>query len=71
MSARERQVDRINDDGTVYYILSPHGALLLQAVKICAEAGTPLPAETVIRLMEGFRTKTSVLRAIEQNRPAQ
>lgn len=34
MSARERQVDRINDDGTVYYILSPHGALLLQAVKI-------------------------------------
>ena len=44
---------------------------LLQAVKICAEAGTPLPAETVIRLMEGFRTKTSVLRAIEQNRPAQ
>ena len=44
---------------------------LLQAVKICAEAGTPLPAEAVIRLMEGFRTKASVLRAIKQNRPAQ
>lgn len=44
---------------------------LLQAVRICAEAGTPLPADAVIRLMEGYRTKASVLRAIEQNRPAQ
>lgn len=44
---------------------------LMQAVKICAEAGTPLPAEAVIRLMEGYRTKASVLRAIEESRPAQ
>ena len=44
---------------------------LMQAVKICAEAGTPLPAEAVIRLMEGYRTKASVLRAIENSRPAQ
>lgn len=44
---------------------------LMQAVRICAEAGTPLPAEAVIRLMEGYRTKASVLRAIENSRPAQ
>ena len=44
---------------------------LMQAVRICAEAGTPLPAEAVIRLMEGCRTKASVLRAIENSRPAQ
>lgn len=40
---------------------------LMQAVKICADAGTPLPAETVIRLMEGYRSKESVLRAIREN----
>ena len=34
MSARERQSERINDGGTVYYILSPHSALLFQALKI-------------------------------------
>ena len=37
---------------------------LMQAVKICAEAGTPLPADAVIRLMQGEHTKTSVLRAM-------
>ena len=40
---------------------------LMQAVKICADAGTPLPPETVIRLMEGYRSKEGVLRAIREN----
>ena len=38
---------------------------LMQAAKICAEAGTPLPADAVIRLMQGEHTKTSVLRAMQ------
>ena len=40
---------------------------LMQAVKICADAGMPLPPETVIRLMEGYRSKEGVLRAIREN----
>ena len=40
---------------------------LMEAVKICADAGTPLPPETVIRLMEGYRSKEGVLRAIREN----
>lgn len=40
---------------------------LMQVVKICAEYGQPLPPEAVIQLMEGQRTKTSVLRAVRQN----
>ena len=40
---------------------------LMQAVKICADAGTPLPPETVIRLMEGYRSKESVLRAMRES----
>ena len=39
---------------------------LMQAVKICAEAGTPLPADAVIRLMEGQRAKAGVLQALER-----
>ena len=39
---------------------------LMQAVKICADAGTPLPPETVIRLMEGYRNKDGVLRAMRE-----
>lgn len=42
---------------------------LMQAVKICADAGTPLPPETVIRLMEGYRNKDGVLRAMRENAP--
>ena len=42
---------------------------LMQAVKICADAGTPLPPETVIRLMEGYRSKESVLRAMREDAP--
>ena len=40
---------------------------LMQAVKICADAGKPLPPESVIRLMEGYRTRDSVLRAVREN----
>ncbi len=40
---------------------------LLQVAQICAQGGKPLPPEAVIRLMEGYRTKQSVLRAIEES----
>lgn len=40
---------------------------LMQVVKICAEYGQPLPPEAVIRLMEGQRTKASVLRAVKEH----
>lgn len=40
---------------------------LTQAAQICAQSGQPLPAESVIGLMEGFRTKSSVLRAVQEN----
>lgn len=40
---------------------------LMQAAQICAQYGEPLPPETVIRLMEGYRTKESVLRAVSEN----
>ena len=54
------QVQRSNPDE-----IAKDNEFLLQAVKICAEAGTPLPAAEVIRLMQGQRIKESVLRAIE------
>lgn len=41
---------------------------LEKVVQICAQAGEPLPAETVVGLMEGYRTKASVMRAIRENR---
>lgn len=40
---------------------------LLQAAQICAQGGAPLPPEAIIRLMEGYRTKGSVLRAMEES----
>ena len=40
---------------------------LQQVAQVCAQYGQPLPPETVIRLMEGYRTKSSVLRAVEEN----
>ena len=40
---------------------------LMQAVKICADAGTPLPPDAVIRLMEGYRSKEGVLRAMRES----
>lgn len=40
---------------------------VMQAAQVCAQAGTPLPPETVISLMEGYRTKSSVLKAVRAN----
>ena len=40
---------------------------LQQVVEVCAKAGQPMPPETVVRLMEGYRTKNSVLAALEEN----
>lgn len=40
---------------------------LTQAAQICAQSGQPLPPESVIGLMEGYRTKSSVLKAVQQN----
>lgn len=40
---------------------------LLQVAQICGQAGQALPPESVIRLMEGYRTKSSVLRMVEEN----
>ena len=54
------QIQRSNPDE-----IAKDNEFLLQAVQICAQAGTPLPAAEVIRLMQGQRIKESVLRAIE------
>ena len=40
---------------------------LLQAAQICAQYGRPLPPQTLIGLMEGYRTKSSVLRAVQES----
>lgn len=40
---------------------------LQQVAEVCARAGEPLPPETVVRLMEGYRTKANVLAAMEEN----
>ena len=40
---------------------------LMQVSQVCAQAGQPLPPETVVRLMEGYRTKSSVLKAVQEN----
>lgn len=40
---------------------------VMQAAQVCAQAGVPLPPETVIGLMEGYRTKSSVLKAVQAN----
>ena len=40
---------------------------LLKCAEICAQYGQPLPPENVIALMEGYRTKSSVLRAVREN----
>ena len=40
---------------------------LQQVVEVCAKAGQPMPPETVVRLMEGYRTKNSVLAALEES----
>lgn len=40
---------------------------LAQAAQICAQSGQPLPPESVIGMMEGYRTKSSVLKAVKEN----
>ena len=40
---------------------------VMQAAQVCAQANQPLPPETVISLMEGYRTKSSVLKAVLRN----
>ena len=40
---------------------------LLKCAEICAQYGQPLPPERLIGLMEGYRTKGSVLRAVREN----
>ena len=55
------QVVRSNPDQ-----IARDNEFLLQAAKICAEAGTPLPAGEIIRLMQGQRLGASVMRAMER-----
>ena len=40
---------------------------LTQVATICAQSGSPLPPETVVSLMEGVRTKGTVLKALQEN----
>lgn len=40
---------------------------VMQVAQVCAQAGQPLPPETVVALMEGYRTKSSVLKAVRAN----
>ena len=40
---------------------------LMKAAELCAPYGQPLPPQSVIALMEGYRTKGSVLRAVREN----
>jgi hypothetical protein len=56
------QVIRSNPDQ-----IARDNEFLLQAAEICAKAGTPLPAQAVIRLMQGERMKGSILKAIGEN----
>lgn len=40
---------------------------VMQTAQVCAQAGQPLPPETVVGLLEGYRTKSSVLKAVRAN----
>ena len=40
---------------------------LLKCAELCAQYGQPLPPQNIIGLMEGYRTKGSVLRAVREN----
>ena len=55
------QVVRSNPDQ-----IARDNEFLLQAAQICAQAGTPLPAAEIIRLMQGQRLGASVMRAMER-----
>lgn len=58
------QVVRSNPDQ-----IARDNEFLLQAAQICAQAGTPLPASEIIRLMQGQRLGMSVMRAMERTPP--
>lgn len=58
------QVVRRNPDQ-----IAKDNEFLLQAVQICAQAGTPLPAGEVIRLMQGQRIGASVMEALGRATP--
>ena len=47
--------------------LQADNEFVMQAAQVCSQAGQPLPPETVIGLMEGYRTKSSVLKAVRAN----
>lgn len=40
---------------------------LQHVAQVCAQYGQPLPPEAVVRMMEGYRTKSSVLKMVEDN----
>lgn len=40
---------------------------LLQAAQMCAQSGSPLPPEAIISMLEGYRTKSSVLKVVQAN----
>lgn len=40
---------------------------LIQAAQMCAQNGTPLPPEAVIGMLEGYRTKSSILKMVQAN----
>lgn len=42
-----------------------------QVAQIAAQGGSPLPPEAVVKLMEGYRTKPSVLRMLNENSQVQ
>ncbi len=44
---------------------------LMQVSQICGQAGQALPPESVIGLMEGYRTKPSVLKVVRENSKTQ
>lgn len=44
---------------------------LMQVSQICGQAGQALPPESVISLMEGYRTKASVLKMVQANSQTQ
>ena len=55
------QVVRSNPDQ-----IARDNEFLLQAAQICAQAGTPLPALEIIRMMQGQRLSAGVMQALEK-----
>ena len=40
---------------------------LQNVAQVCAQYGQPLPPEAVVKMMEGYRTKASVLKMVQEN----